>query len=263
MMINSDRRHRGGIPFLLLGAALLLCLLSFACREYEMKSGWLDRDVRIDGETGDWVGRLAFVEEEMVSIGMMNDGSHLYICLISENLGRRAQILQQGMTIWFGQEKSPGRLGLRFPLGMEGQRSGMDEKRPDLPPEQMAKIFSGVEIFVPSAEDPIRLTVDELTGIEIGLDRKSDIFSYELKIPLSRSEENPYGIDARPGETIVVDIDVPKMEMGAGSGKRGAGGPMGGGMGGGRGGDMAGRPDMPGSKNLKFRITVHLADKNQ
>ncbi|MBU4495724.1 MAG: hypothetical protein KJ874_10540 [Acidobacteria bacterium] len=52
MMINSDRRHRGGIPFLLLGAALLLCLLSFACREYEMKSGWLDRDVRIDGETG-------------------------------------------------------------------------------------------------------------------------------------------------------------------------------------------------------------------
>ncbi|MBU4329932.1 MAG: hypothetical protein KKB53_05430, partial [Acidobacteria bacterium] len=89
--------------------------------------------------------------------------------------------------------------------------------------------------------------------------------------------------DARPGETILVDIDVPKMEMGAGSGKRDAGGPMGGemgggrgggmgggkgggmsgGMGGGRGGDMAGRPDMPGSKNLKFRITVHLADKNQ
>ncbi|MBU4204329.1 MAG: hypothetical protein KKD59_10340, partial [Acidobacteria bacterium] len=89
-----------------------------------------------------------------------------------------------------------------------------------------------------------------------------------------------YGIDARPGETILVDIDVPKMEMGAGSGKRdaggsmdggmgggrggmGGGGGMRGGMGGGRGGDMAGRPDMPGSKNLKFRITVHLADKNQ
>ncbi|MCJ7679149.1 MAG: hypothetical protein MUP70_00345, partial [Candidatus Aminicenantes bacterium] len=258
MVINSNRRHRRGIPFLLLGAGLLLCLLSSACREYEMRSGWLDRAVGIDGETGDWVGQLAFVEEEMVSIGMMNDGSHLYICLISENRGRRAQILQQGMTIWFGKEKASGKLGLRFPLGMESLRSGLGEERPgqrspegrpgeasanrtekrlpELPPELLAKIFSAVEIFVPTAENPIRLSVDELTGIEIGLDRKSDIFSYEIKIPLSRSENIPYGIDVRPGETILVDIEVPKMEMGAGSGERGARDPMGGGMGGGRGG---------------------------
>ena len=31
-------------------------LLSVACREYELRSGWMDREVTIDGETGDWMG---------------------------------------------------------------------------------------------------------------------------------------------------------------------------------------------------------------
>ena len=165
------------------------------------------------------------------------------------------------MTIWFGKEKSPGRLGLHFPRGMADLRNGQDgkdlgqrspvgregetagrlqgrnpsalnrqgERLQDLPPEQMAKIFSAVEIYLPEVKDPVLLMVDELTGIEIGLDRKSDIFSYELKIPLIHTNDNPYGIDARPGETIIVEIDVPKMDMDAPSAVRGAGRPMEGG----------------------------------
>jgi len=310
MKKDNEHKRRPGFQILFLGIAGLFFLLLTACREYELKSGWLDRDVKIDGETGDWLGRLAFVEDEMVSIGMMNDGNHLTICLISENRERQAQIFQQGMTIWFSKNKEPGRLGLRFPLGMaeirreqegNGMEKGSSEGRPGetsgrLPgrdssaenrreeriprelPEEMAKIFSAVEIYVPEADKPVRLTLEELTGIEIGLDRKSGLFSYELRMPLTRSEEEPYGIDARPGETIIVEIDVPKMEMGEGGrnmggagrpigggrgGMEGGRGGMGGGMGGGRIGGMAGRPDRPGSKFLKLRISVHLAAENQ
>ncbi len=266
----------------------MIAAFTSSCREYEMKSQWCDRNIKIDGNTSDWVGLLGYVEDKNISVGILNDEKFLYICMISGDRPRRMQVMAQGMILWFDPDGGKNKtFGIRFPIGrpqMEpGERQAMmraGEIDRNKMRENTQSILSELEILGPGKDDVQRIFLADLEGIAVGFDRKSDMLTYELKVPLKASQELEYVVKALPGKTIGIGLEIPKMSRGAMGGSRrdgmsggGMGGRMpGGGMGGRGGRDMTGsmggmsgrgnigsrqRPDM--FKDLKVWITVPLA----
>lgn len=103
------------------------------------------------------------------------------------------------------------------------------------------------------------------------------VLFYELKIPLARTDVQPFGIGVREGKKLGIGFTTPKMEdrrsrMGGDMSGGGMGGGMSGGMGGGTGGGMGGgrggmsrggmgggrggmeRPEMPERLNLWIQV---------
>jgi hypothetical protein len=272
----------------------MIAAFTSSCREYEMKSQWCDRNITVDGNTSDWVGLLGYVEDKNISVGILNDEKFLYICLISEDRSRRMQVMAQGMILWFDPDGGKNKtFGIRFPIGRPqidpGERQAMmraGEIDRDKMCENTQRILSELEILGPGKEDVQRISLADMEGIAVGFDRKSDMLTYELKVPLAVSEELKHAVKTRPGKTIGIGIEIPKMDRSAMdgsprsgmSGGKTAGRMPGGGMGGRGGGGMTGsmrggqggmsgrggmgsrqRPDM--FKDLKVWITVPLASK--
>ncbi len=250
---------------------LFLCaVFQIGCSTLELKSEWRDRDITIDGNNTDWLGALYYFEENNISVGILNDASSIYICMIAEDRLMRAQVMGQGFTVWFdpngGKEKT---FGIRFPLGRQDMRGrgmpmGWREEEPDQ--ERMREYFEeslkDLEILGPGKNEQKRIPVNEVKGIEIAVDPSGGFFVYELKVPLFHSEQFPYAVGAEPGNLIGLGLEIPKMDRNAMRERMGGRVPGGTGMppGGGRGGMPEG---MRGGRRPQMRIGLKVWGKVQ
>jgi len=110
-------------------------------------------------------------------------------------------------------------------------------------------------------------------GIAVKVGEVQGYLVYELKVPLTRTADLPYAIEAKPGALIGFGLETPKMERPSREGQGGMGGFGGGGGGGGMGGrggrgggGMGGRRGGGGDRNqseqakpLKSWATIQLA----
>ena len=185
------------------------------------------------------------------------------------------------MILWFdpsgGKKKT---FGINFPIGrQDAQMNPREKMNPDekQDPAQMRQQFQAaldeLEILQGGQKEPLRISVDNMKGIEVSLNRASGLLIYEAKVPLLNSQDYPFSIGIHDGSLIGVGLEVPKMDMnqrpgGMGGrsgmvGRGGTGGGMGGrgGMGGGTGGPGgAGRPMANTQQAIKIWATVQLAD---
>jgi len=232
-----------------------------------ISSHWRDRDVVIDGDNGEWPGPLTPVEENHPLLtAAINDGQNLYVLLSTSDTTERRQILRQGLIVWFdpsGGDKK--HFGLKYPVGVppeEGQRRGGygrgsggwghsqggsssgdpsagdgQQSRP-AEPEPVDRL----EIYGPQKDDAHSFVTESAPGIAVKIGSVEGYLVYELKVPLTKTAETPYAIEAKPGASIGFGIETPKLEQPAGEGRGGMGGfgGMGGGMGGRGGGGMGG-----------------------
>lgn len=261
--------------FLIFSIALLSHIfLLVGCSSLEVKSTWREREIAVDGKSDDWLGAMYYLEEENISFGLLNDEDYLYICMIAEDRFIRAQVMWQGLTLWFdpdgGKEKT---FGIRFPLGRrekgEGRLMGMREERDQ---EEFLEAFeqslTDLEILGPGKDLRKRIAVDEAKGIDITLKASTGVLVYELKVPLLHDEQHPYAVGAKAGDLIGIGIEIAKMDRDAirerMGGRPGGGGIPGGGGGGGRPGGMGMRggrgPQMP--NGLKVWLAVQLTSKD-
>lgn len=229
-----------------------------------------DHQIIVDGTTDDWRGDLYVVEGERVSLGLLNDRENLYVCLLAEDQVTRAQIMMQGLTVWFdpqgGKKKA---FGIKFPLGMPpGERTFPSEDNQEGPgfENPPGVPLTELEIIRSDEETPQKLNISQVKGIEIKAVPSTGLLVYELKIPLIQTEQHPLAVGAEPGKTIGIGFetgkfDPSKMRRRSG-GMPGGGGrpPMGGGSGqGGRGGmDRFGRGFQM-LESLKIWAIVKLA----
>ena len=101
----------------------------------------------------------------------------------------------------------------------------------------------------------------------------SGILVYELKVLLNRSDKDPYGIEAKAGDSIGIGFETAKIDWDkmrkrgsdrmSGAGRGGGGGRTGGMRGGSGGRGMRGggrRGEMP--KGIKIWAIVQLASDN-
>ncbi len=252
------------VNLLILSLALIMLI---GCSTLQLESTWKDRDITLDGKGGDWLGAKYYFEESAVSVGLINDDQYLYVSMMTENPMIRAQIMRQGLTVWLdpkgGKNKS---FGIKFPLGRQGgepeeermeTRAMLDEMAREEMMQRLQELMTELEVLGPDEEMLGRMDIDDAEGIEVKMRNAGGTFVYELKIPLSTSEEYPFAVGVEPGDVIGVGFLSPKMQMQRPKGMRGGGMPGMGGQGG-RGGGMGGMGrQMP--QELKIWAKVQLA----
>lgn len=257
---------------------LLFVVMQIGCSTLKLESAWRNHDIVIDGKSGDWLGAKYYFEDISVSVGLINDDHHLYVSLMTENRMILAQIMRKGLTLWLdpkgGKDKT---FGIKFPLGSQGEEGMSQESMEGLDREVVMQRFeeSLTELEIIGLKDEVveKLSVDDAKGIDVKLRAEGGLLIYEIKVPLSSSEEHPYAVGAKVGDTIGFGFESPKLEMGRPAGMRGGGMP-GGGRGGGPpggigGGPPAGMGGMPGGgkgfqmpEKLKIWAAAKLASPN-
>jgi hypothetical protein len=222
---------------------LALALGLAGCRTFNTfstESRPLDHQVIVDGKTEDWQGDLFVAEGERIELGFLNDRENLYVCLLTTDNFVRAQILTQGLTVWFDPKGKTDKIfGIRFPVGLPPAERKMplanNPEGPDL--ENLPKVpMTEMEIIRTEKEPPQKLNVAEAQGIEVKVVPSSGLIVYELKIPLIKTEQHPIAVGAEPGTTIGIGFETQKFDLSQMPRRRGGipgGGrpPMGGGPG--------------------------------
>jgi hypothetical protein len=266
-----------------------------AAKKATIDSHWRDREIAIDGDSGDWPGPLRPIEENHpLMAAAMNDGQYLYLVLSASDTTARRQILRQGLIVWFdpsGGEKK--HFGLKYPVGVPPEEragrggggggyrrypggggggsgrppgdSGGGDPAQSRPPDQVEPT-NRIEIYGPEKDDAHNFVTEMAPGITVKIGQAEGYLVYELKVPLAKTADTPYAIEAKQGALIGFGIETPKVEHPAGEGRGGMGG-FGGGMGGrggggggmGRGGGGGQRGESEQPKPLKGWVTIQLA----
>lgn len=199
----------------LLLAALVLGLAG--CRTgttFSTDSVAPSQPVIIDGSTDDWHGNL-FVEGERLEIGFFNDRENLYVCLPTKDNLLRAEILTEGLTVWFDPRGGTEEVfGIRFPLGLPpGKQKLALKETPEGPTlKDLPKVPMTELEILREKEPPRRMPVAEARGIEVKVLPTSERIVYELKIPLAVTKPHPFAVGTEPGKTIGVGFESPKLE---------------------------------------------------
>jgi len=242
-------------------------------------------EITIDGINQEWEGSLSVIDDEDIALSVQRDEQFLYLGVLFSGFEAQRQVLMQGMTVWFDTDGGKDEdFGIRFPKGLMDSgdmRNASRDSRPD--PEEMAQAaeeyLAEADYFMilgPKKEQQTPVEFLDASDVNVRATQEEGILFYELKIPLNRTEEQPFGIGVREGKKLGIGFTTPKIEdrrsrmsggMSGGMGGRGGmgGGGMSGGMGGmgGRGGMSRGgmgggrgmeRPDMPERLNLWIQV---------
>lgn len=270
-------------------AAVLIAPVAIvlASKRQVIESHWRDRDVAIDGDNGEWPGPLVPVEENHPLLtAVMNDGQFLYLLLSTNDSSLRRQIFRQGLIVWFdpsGGDKK--HFGVKYPVGVPPEESGRGSYRrgygggrPDpgstdagqsrpADPEPIDRL----EIYGPEKDDAHSFVTTMAPGIAVKTGNVEGYAVYELKVPLEKTAQTPYAIEAKPGALVGLGLETPKMEQPLREGRGGGFGGIGGGMGG-RGGGMGGHGGGRGGgergaseqlKPLKMWASIRLTAKSE
>jgi hypothetical protein len=227
---------------------LVLFLFFTGCSTLQLESTWKDRDITMDGKSGDWLGAKYYFEDSGISLGLINDSQYLYVSMMTENPMIRGQVMQQGLIVWFDSRGGKNKtFGIKYPIGRQRETEkgeGMDPQKmmDELTREEMMQrlqeAMTDLEVLGPDEEVLAKMDIEEAQGIVVKMRNAAGTFVYELKVPLAASEEFPFAVGVAAGDIVGVGLISPKMEMRRPSGMRGGGlmPPGGGGMGGGMGG---------------------------
>ena len=228
-----------------------------AANRQRIDSHWRDREIAIDGDSGDWAGPLAAIDpQHPITAAVANDGQSLYLVLSTSDPAVRRQVMRQGLIVWFDPAGGDNKhFGITFPVGLAltlAGRGGRGRPGPDQPDQTEPP--NRLEVYGPEKGDAHSFVLEAAPAIAVKVGQIEGYIVYELKVPLARTSAAPYAIDAKPGSLIGLGLETPKLERPQGMG--GFGGP--GGMGG-RGGGWGGRGGFDELKPLKAWATVQLA----
>jgi hypothetical protein len=241
---------------------VLLSVFISGCGKPKLYSKWRNRQITIDGKFEDWQNDIAYYDENTrVSIGVINDDTYLYICLITRNRGLMEQLMMSGFNVWFDPEGGSDKVfGIHFPLGMQAKGMPMevgsgdsilsDKKDLKEHSEMFQESWQQIEIIGPGKEERYTALIEaiEKDGISVKMGSEKGYFVYELKVPLTESEQHPYYIGVNKNNLIGMGLEVSAINKGM---PGGVGMPGGGGRGNMRmsGGGPGGGGGMPGSED--------------
>ncbi len=264
------------------------------CISLKLDSQLSKGDVVIDGTDKEWEGVKSYMKNQNIVVGIQNDEKYLYLLLSPTTDEISRQVMAKGLTIWFDTKCGKHeKFGIHYPLGLQKQDLAylnLDEQKskfrgkPDenVDMNKFFEIFSEslneIEIIGPEEYDYYKGNVNDVQGIEAKITKSNNSIVYELKVPLDKDTENPYGICTEIGKSITIGFKTPEIKlrekkedfdrgnMGGGfggpggRGERPTGGEMPGGMpSGGMPGGMQGKErEMP--KNLELWIKTKLAE---
>ena len=230
-----------------------------------------DSAITVDGKYDDWYGHLDPFEASPVAVQFLNDGEFLYMRMTASSTPERMQIVRQGLVVWFdpagGTKKH---FGIRYPIvehgsgpegdprgggggyggygghrGGGGGHEGGEREGGDREGASEPSPGDRIDVLGPGKDDARMLTRDHAQGVDVAIRTEQGTLQYELKVPLVKSADHPYAIEAAAGKPIGFGLEAGKTQhsfgIGGPGGGFGGGGGGGGGMGGRGGGGMGGR----------------------
>ena len=272
-MPDRGRRGASGV-----WALALTCLMAVGCGSVRLDSRWVDREITVDGDDGEWENAKLYVKDWPIDVGLLNDGEYLYLCLTTVDRDLQTEVLMRGFELWIDPKGGRRKVvGIRFPLGMAQRRSEGEEPgelgrgrggmrgfpggRPNmrgssggsrqLDPERFMAAMkrlgaSGELVLLEYDDDEGRrkaISRDDPLQVRVAYDRGRLV--YEARIPLHNSEHPLSELQVSAGDRVGIgfktaEIDMTSM-MARRRGMRGGGMPGGGMPGGGMpGGGMGG-----------------------
>lgn len=251
------------VPWCLLSGVALglpIAVLTAAERPH-FDAGRNTAAITIDGRQDDWTGAPQPFGKEPFAIQLAHDDQFVYVRLVASDPTARTQFTRMGLTVWFDPKGGTKKvLGIRYPVfergagdqdrgGRGGFGRGGGGRAPGEGRDESFEPPDRIDVLGPGKNDARSLTREHAEGIEVAMRVDEGVAVYELKVPLARTGDHPFAIDAAIGSTVGVGVETPKVErpsfggreggFGGGGGGRGGGG-FGGGRGGGRGGGMRG-----------------------
>ncbi len=174
----------------------------------KLVSGWLDRDISIDGELDEWRDALVYFSSVDAFVGVFNDESNLYFCLYSQSPELSNQFATDGLRLKI-EGKNSGVFVVHFPrpTGQSGPRTGARRGERDRAPASTDAI--GLE--VPGQRDLVVVSAGGDAGLEARVSHRRS-FVYELKVPLTEGAGHPWAPGLFPGDKFKLLIENPRIE---------------------------------------------------
>jgi hypothetical protein len=190
-------------------AALLVLVsapfVSVQASKAERTSAWRDRVITIDGSDGDWAGLTTPVKNSHVSLGFVNDGDWLYLCLQAKDEATRHQIASTGLIVWLDAEKGKkDAFGIRFPSARSFPLVG------EQPADRPAGWPGEIDVLGPGKNRAQTVPLDQAGGIQVRGGILPEVLIFELKVPLRPGDDHPYAVGAGPGQVIRATIETPE-----------------------------------------------------
>lgn len=247
--------------FLLIISSLLTFYIGCSSTT-ELTSTTTENNIVINGDASDWGANLKYLSDEKVAVGVSNDNNYFYLCLTTNDMSKVMPMFAKGFIVWLENENNDeNTIGIRYPLN-----NIVNESRIMMNPEEFREKGRGMMISkMISDQNEIRIlnkdnfpvtviSTSDSSGLTARLGYINDQFVYELRVPLKVDEQNKYGINARPGEKLLMRFETEQPERGKFGGRDGEGGmrpPEG--MGGFNGGNDEGgmRPEGGGRRSFE------------
>ena len=190
--------------------ALCFTLLMTACEEEAagIRSSWRDREIYVDGKDPEWKGCPKYYDEDtMTSVSLLNDENHLFIRVTTENQEIQRQILIQGLTVWFEQKGEKKRkMGVHFPVGIPREKRMQmfrDASKDQQDPFRglLEKGQREIQLLGPGEYEQKTMPVSEIRNydMDVKINKTERDLVYELKIPITKTEENRHAF-LHPGK---------------------------------------------------------------
>jgi hypothetical protein len=182
---------------------LALALASLACASPpQIESNWPSRDLAIDGAYSEWAGQLVRIDESRsVALGVANDRSNLYLCLVTRDLEVQTLIERVGFTLWID------------PSGGTDKRIGLRVAPVQAGPTATAPAY--VELVQQGAEYGEQLVGSSDGPIEVQAAARADVIAYEIRLALgtslSGSSARLADVTLAPGTRIGLGFETEKL----------------------------------------------------
>ena len=187
----------------------------------ELNSESLGSNYIVDGRADEWTGKkMLEIKDTGLMVGIQNNASNVYICLMSTDRKTSRQMAAAGMIVWIEPENGK-KFGIHYPLQM--RRSSVAEGVGSYDDHTEMEILGPEKDAITQSST---LTSESDYGIVVAFHDSSGLAILELKIP-RKAKQEPYGVGT--DKTMSMNIESGKIEKPSGSKHQGGG--MGGGGG--------------------------------
>ena len=179
-------------------ALFLFAAAALACAHPpEFASRWTAQPIAVDGNYSEWAGKLVRIDEERsVAFALANDGSNLYLCLVTRDLDVQTLIERLGFTLWVD------------PAGGTAKRIGFRVAPFTAGPKATAP--ASIEIVQHGDEYGEQLVASAAGPIDVEAATRADVVAYEIRIalgtPISGSSQS--GVVLSPGARLGLGIET-------------------------------------------------------
>lgn len=250
-----------------LGLILLMAFSFSACSSEKYISSWNEDKIIVDGNQSDWKGKLNYIEDERVAVGVFNDNENLYLCLTTDDRGKIMQLLNLGMTLWIKPDDDRVKtIGIKYPIKSDDfdMRSMRNKSQKGNEEDFLRKYLEGFqnkqnELQIVN-EDNYSLyayPINNDSGIRIKMGESMHQLVYEISIPIADNNMSEFYMDLFPGDNLTIGFETNEFqrpESGRGSGMTGGGRSGRGGYSRMQGDSMPDRPEP-----IEIEIDVRLA----